>query len=138
MSLFTQLFAKLPKIDVLGRLLGAARRRQLEAQAKAAAQSYLDANKATLVTLAFQVIDALPITTTAEQIPQLTEDLLQQVLTSKTVQGLPALAQDALSAALPLALSNIQPVTDAAGNALAGYQAQARAALETAIRGLKL
>ena len=125
--------------DFLGQILGPARRRRLETQARHDAQAVLDANKGRLVSIALQTVGAMPGDSAPAELHLIAGALLTQALASPAAQAIiPPIARPALTAALGQALAGVPVPDPVRAGAVGTFQIAAKVALADAIRALTL
>ena len=128
-----------PNIDLLGDLIGKARRRQAEAEARHALQAALDASKEALVRLALGTIGAMPEDSAPAALHLIAQTLLTQALASPAVLArVPQGARPAVSAAVMQALAGVPLPDPIRAGAVGTFQINAKTAIAAAIRALTL
>ena len=125
--------------DFLGDMLGKARRRRLETQARQAAQAALDANKEALVSLAVQAVNAMPPDSAPAALHLIAQTLLTQTLASPALLArVPPAARPALTDAVSRAVGTVPAPDPVHANPVGVFQIAAKVAVAQAIRSLTL
>jgi len=125
--------------DLLGDLLGKARRRRLETQTRHAAQAALDAAKEPLVSAVMQTLNAIPDSSAPAQLHLIAGALLSEALHSPAVLArVPPAAGPALTAAIAQALASVPAPDPTLAVPRTAFQVAAKVAVAQAIRSLTL